>query len=428
MTKTKNVKRLVVFALIAILAVSALVAVFAGCQDTETFKVGVLHINPTNSTSGYTHAHQQGIEYAKAQLGLSNAQFLYKDSLSDTDNNAIGAAIQELIDAGCKMIIGTSFGYQDQMLVYAKRYPNIIFSHGTGYLNTMGEGLENNMNNYFGRIYQVRYLSGIAAGMKTSTGKLGYVCAQGTAVAECTSGVNAFTLGAQAAWEYRKSIDSNISGDISVDVRILNSWYDPANETAFANALLDAGCDVITQHCDTENPSTAAKTAGKYSIGYNSDMGVAVKNAGEERNASVLTSVVWNWGVYYKAAIEAAKKCFDNDGNLTDKAAWIEFGHYYGSFADGLYKLADFSTEVNADTKAMIAAVETIMSDDANLANWDVFSGKVIKFTKNTNGSFSIAFEEQALLKADGTPAGEVTVDNIKGDMPYWVKGVIARA
>lgn len=34
-----------------------------------------------------------------------------------------------------------------------------------------------NFNNYFGAIYQARYLSGIAAGMKTQTNKIGYVAA-----------------------------------------------------------------------------------------------------------------------------------------------------------------------------------------------------------------------------------------------------------
>ena len=38
----------------------------------------------------------------------------------------------------------------------------MIFSHATGYMSN-----ETNFNNYFGRIYQARYLAGVAAGLKS---------------------------------------------------------------------------------------------------------------------------------------------------------------------------------------------------------------------------------------------------------------------
>ena len=66
------------------------------------------------------------------------------------------------------MIIGTSFGYMECMKTFAEKYPEIVFSHATGYLDTYGEGQNNNMNNYFGRIYQVRYLAGLVAGTPTA--------------------------------------------------------------------------------------------------------------------------------------------------------------------------------------------------------------------------------------------------------------------
>ena len=49
-----------------------------------------------------------------------------------------------------------------------KNDPDIYFAHGTGYKSN-----GKNFVNYFGRIYQARYLSGIVAGMNTKTNKLG---------------------------------------------------------------------------------------------------------------------------------------------------------------------------------------------------------------------------------------------------------------
>jgi basic membrane protein A len=56
----------------------------------------------------------------------------------------------------------------DTMEALAQEYPDVLFSHGSGYKSN-----DRNFNNYFGRIYQVRYLTGIAAGLKTKTNKLG---------------------------------------------------------------------------------------------------------------------------------------------------------------------------------------------------------------------------------------------------------------
>lgn len=416
-------KKITVLLLVVVMLVASVgvLTAFSGCTETESeFKVGVLHINPVTSTSGYTYAHQQGIEFAKKELGLKDSQILIKDNLPDTQADQINTAIEDLIAQGCNMIIGTSFGYMEELQAYAEQYPEIVFSHGTGYLDTYGEGKNNNMNNYFGRIYQDRYLSGLVAGLNTKTGHLGYVSAFGTTVAECSSGINAFTLGAQAAAKLR----TDLPGGITVHVMTLNSWFDIVNEKAHAETLIKQfNCDVITQHCDTEGPSDAAKKNGVYSIGYNSDMAVAVANEGEERNSSVLTSVLWNWGAYYKTAIETAMKCFDENGKFVSIDPWKEFGNYYGDYTDGLYKLAPLSTECVEGTADIVALVQEMMLKGTD--EWDVFSNKELSFVKGEDGKYTVEIVDSPLYKNDGTLVGEVTVANITGDMPYFVKGVV---
>ena len=72
----------------------------------------------------------------------------------------------------------------------AEENPDVFFAHGTGYMSN-----GKNFTNYFGRIYQARYLSGIAAGRKTKSNKIGYVAAQDINNSEVTGGIDAFALG-----------------------------------------------------------------------------------------------------------------------------------------------------------------------------------------------------------------------------------------
>ena len=78
-----------------------------------------------------------------------------------------------------------------QPLPLAEEYPDIYFSHGTGYKSN-----GKNFNNYFGRIYQARYLSGIVAGTEyKEQPKIGYVAAQDSSNSEVTGGIDAFAIG-----------------------------------------------------------------------------------------------------------------------------------------------------------------------------------------------------------------------------------------
>ena len=169
----------------------------AGSAANTDFKVGAIYINSKNDTAGYTYAHHNGITTAMKELGLDpDSQLVIVDEVNDNDYDKIANAVDTLVAADCNIIFGTSFGYMQAMADKAQEYPDVIFSHATGYMSN-----DTNFNNYFGRIYQARYLAGVAAGLKsleTGNNNLGYVSAYGTEYAETCSGINGFTLGAQA--------------------------------------------------------------------------------------------------------------------------------------------------------------------------------------------------------------------------------------
>lgn len=168
----------------------------------EEIKVGVLHLSDPAEGSGYTYTHDLGIQGMQQNLGLSDDPDRYVRSMSTTAMaKATRQAIQECIDDGCNIIFSTSWGYMETTAEMAEEYPDVYFSHGTGYMSN-----GKNFNNYFGRIYQARYLSGIVAGMNTSSNKIGYVAAMDSSNSEVTGGIDAFCPGNLFGESGRKGI------------------------------------------------------------------------------------------------------------------------------------------------------------------------------------------------------------------------------
>ena len=381
--------------LVMIVASLGIMSAFTGCTDTDDdFKVGAIYINSKSDTSGYTYAHHNGIVKAMQQLGLDvDTQLKIVDNVKE-DYNEVTNAIDTLAGQGCKIIIGISFGYIEAMADAAMKpeYSDIIFSHATGYKSSLdSEDYTSAFNNYFGRIYQARYLSGIAAGLKASQGgKIGYVSAYGTEYAETCSGINAFALGVQS-----------VNPTAKVIVSELNTWGDETLERQTANELIKLGCEVIAQHCDSAQPQMAAQEAGVFGCGYNSDMTAAAPEAH-------LTAPIWNWDVYYKLAIGTAMNDPENFMTVVD--------NYYGGLADGFVDISPLSDNCAEGTEEKINKVkELIISGE-----WDVFTDVKLSFDAEGN----IVKTKSPILKADGTPAGDIVDNVIKSTMNYFVQGV----
>ena len=302
-------------------------------EDTETdVKIAVLYLSDPGEGSGYSYTHDLGIQGMQTNLGLSSEQIVRK-VVDDSDSEATRKAIEECIQDGCNIIFGTSWGYMETMAQMAEEYPDVYFSHGTGYMSN-----GKNFNNYFGRIYQARYLSGIVAGMKTTSNKIGYVAAQDSTNSEVTGGVDAFALGVES-----------VNKDAKVYVVVTNSWYDPEKEEEASRTLLNLGCDVMTQHCDTPYPQTLAQEYGVYGIGYNSDMS-------KETPDSCLTSVIWNWSAYYTSAVKSIMN-----------GTW-DGSNYYGGMAEGLVQITNLANFCAEGTQEKVdEATQAILSGSFNV-------------------------------------------------------------
>lgn len=320
----------------------------------EELKVGVVHItNPAEGT-GYTYTHDLGIQGMQKALGLDDSQIIRKNDVDDTDATAILTALEECVEEGCQVVFATSWGYMDYVEQVAEEYPEVLFAHGTG-----NKSNGSNFINYFGKINQARYLSGIAAGMKTASNKIGYVAAQDSQNGEVTSGIDAFAMGVES-----------VNPDAKVYVKVTGSWFDPEGEGQAAKALIDLGCDVIAQHCDTANPATEAEKAGVYAVGYNSDMS-------EKAPGATLTSVMWDWSVFYTKAVEDVI-----NGTWTGE-------NYFGSMQDGLVTLAPLSDLCAEGTAEKVKEVQ----DKIMNGEWDIFDGET-EYEDNQGQTHTLKVEE----------------------------------
>ncbi|SKC02389.1 basic membrane protein A [Lachnospiraceae bacterium] len=250
-------------------------------------KVGVIYVGDENE--GYTESHMAGIDAMQEALGLTDDQIIEKTTIPE-DETCYDAAV-DLASQGCNAIFATSFGHEDYLLQAAGEYPDIQFFHATGY-QAASSGLSN-FHNYFTKIYEARYVSGVVAGLKLNEmiekgditedkAKIGYVGA--FPYAEVISGYTSFYLGAKS-----------VCPSVTMEVQYTNSWADMSAENEVATSLISNGAVLISQHADTTGAPSACEAAGVPCVGYNVDMTSVAPN-------TALTSAANNWGAYYTIA------------------------------------------------------------------------------------------------------------------------------
>ncbi len=305
-----------------ILAVIMLLScfLFVGCEekkenkgeggkvDAGDFKLGVICLHDEKST--YDLNFIQAVEKAAKELGLKEDQVIFKKNIPE--GNECYDAAADLVDEGCNVVFANSFGHESYMLKAAKEFKDVQFCHATG---TMAhtEKLDN-FHNAFASIYEGRYLVGIAAGLKlkemmaadeTIVPKIGYVGA--FTYAEVISGYTSFYLGVK-----------EIVPEVTMEVQFTGSWYDEIEEKNAANALIQNGCVLISQHADSMGAPSVCEEKGVPNISYN------VSNAEACPNTFIVASKI-DWTPYFKLICE---KTMAGKGNEipTDYTGTIETG------------------------------------------------------------------------------------------------------
>ena len=363
-----NRKKTALAALLLTIATAsvAVVAASAGsAKRTDVFKVAWIYVGPHND-AGWSQAHDEGRLAVVKALG-SKVQTTYKENIAPGPQ--LQQTVASLVQQGYKMIFGTSYGFFDKKL--AAKYPDVLFEQATG------TETAKNLSEYFGAGEDTIFLSGMAAGAASKSGKLGLVVAY--PIPEVIRHSNAFTLGAQL-----------MHPGATVRLVWTLNWYDPAKEKKAAESLFSAGADVLGQNVDSPATGQFAESKGIPWVGYDA-------NAQTFAPKSWLTAALYDWGIYYTKRVKEAM------------AGTWKSGFYYGDLKDGFTTLAPYGPGVTAATKAKIAA----------------------KMKAKENGSFNVftgpLYDQNGKLRV---PKGQ-TMQVLKGGtnslygMNWLVKGVI---
>ncbi len=262
----------------------------AGGESKDDFKLGVILLHDEAST--YDLNFIEAVNRAVEELGLSTEQLIMKKNIPE--GNECYEAAADLVDLGCDVIFADSFGHEDYMIKAAKEFKDVEFCHATG-TKAHTEGLDN-YHNAFASIYEGRYLAGVAAGLKLNEmiaagkingeqPKMGYVGA--FTYAEVISGYTSFYLGAKS-----------VCPTVIMDVQFTGSWYDENEEKNAAYALINSGCDLISQHADSMGAPSACEDRNVPNVSYNGSTLAACPN-------TFIVSSKINWTPYIKLICES---------------------------------------------------------------------------------------------------------------------------
>ncbi len=335
-------------------------------QETDVTKtktkVGFI-LNGKVDDHSWGESHYNGMEISAEELNLD---VVYEENVPE-DERCV-EIIEELIASGCKIIICNSFGYGEWELACANEHPEIYFFHATGVEE------RENLSTYFGRIYQMRYLSGIVAGMQTETNEIGYVAA--FPIAEVNRGINAFTQGVRF-----------VNPEAKVYVKWSESWTgEEENARATEELIQSHNIDVMAMHNDAMAPLEISNQNHIWTIGYNIDNY-------ERYPDTFLTAPVWNWEKFYEPRI---LEC------LQGKFQGI---HYWEGVETGIVDLAPLSDNV----KPGIA--EKVEEERLRLMSgtFDVFYGPIV----DNQGEIRVK-EGQSM-----------TDENMLNDFFWYVEGIV---
>lgn len=315
---------------------------------------------------GWNEAHENGRQYLIANMDGIETTFV--ENLSP--GSEFQAAFEDFGSQGYDLVICTTW-CQDDVLVVAPDYPDTVYLSWGGYQTAP------NVGHFDGATEDGRYLDGLVAGSQPGVDLIGYV--GGFAIEEVVRGVNAFMIGAR-----------EINPDVETQVVWVNSWYDPAAEQQAAQALVDAGADLLAAEVNAPAVASVAEASG---IGY---IHYGIDGSGLAPN-SWLSGFTFNWGPYYLSQAQA----------LAD-GTW-EPALSYGGLRDGVVGMSPFGDAVTAETIALVEQRRQEIVD----GTFDYFAGPI------TDNQGNVVIAEGATVPwEERTLCCQWLIEGVIGEIP----------
>lgn len=257
------------------------------------------HIGPI-SDDGWTWSHHKGRQaIEKAYPGV---KILEVESVPFSSQAS--RIFTQFVQEGANLVFITS-GYGDFLYDVAKKNPGVAF------MECGRQPKLPNVTGYYIQHWQPSYLLGMASGLLSKSNKLGYIAS--FPVAAVVANINSFQMGARS-----------VNPNAQTQVVAINSWFDPQAATQAANALIDAGSDVLYGIMDEPAYLKVAERRGKWAVMWNTDIRRFGPNA-------YVSSLMLDWDAFYVDQVKqriAGTWKGDRNADLlplakgTDRDAW----------------------------------------------------------------------------------------------------------
>lgn len=352
-------KRPLMAALTLLLTTTSL-APTAQAQGTAKLKACFVYTGPIGD-GGWTYAHEQGRLIAQKAL-----PWLETKTVESVAEGQAMPVLDKLVADQCQVIFTTSYGYMDDTLAAAKKYPNVIFAHTAGFKRNA------NMATYMADFYQVFYVNGLMAAALSKSGKVGFL---GTfPIPEIKRHLNSFTMGVRA-----------VKPTATVNVTWINSWFDPTKAREAAEALISGGADVLTS---SEDSATGLQTVASKKLPGFSHYNSMIKYAPDYTVSGQLV----HWDKIYIDFLSKVHSGTYTTKNLANVDYWwllnkgaVEVGADYGMVVNPKWvpQLKAATMTVNGKKMSVYDRVTQVLADMSRpTPTFDPYAGPI----KDRNG------------------------------------------
>lgn len=295
------------------------------------------YVGPT-ADEGWTWAHDQGRQAVEKAFPALKTSFVESMPYS-ADASRI---LRQFVADGANMVFVNS-NYGDFLYDVAKRAPEVAFYECDG-RTTM-----ENLGTYYVQHWYPSYITGVAAGLMSKTGKLGYVAS--FPVPSVYSGTNAFLMGART-----------VNPAATLQAIVINSWFDPQAAAQAGTALIDNGCDVLFGIMDEAAYLQVAEQRGAKAVMWNTD----IRRYGPK---AYISSIMVDFGPFY---VEQVRRRLAGEWTPTEDIMPLSKGVDRDAWGESV------TPEIAAQADAV---------RDKILGGWSPFTGEI----KDSKGNIKVA-------------------------------------
>ena len=337
----KQFKRVIALVIAAVMLMS-----FASCSMTETtetdstrdnIKIGLILSGTRDTVTGYTGYAMAAVnEVLNLGYGIGSERFDYAvEEVNPDDADDVSAALTEILNKECNLVIATEAGYLDDIKKIAGGD-----NEDVKFFVCDAENDGKNIYGYKADMTATMYFTGLVAGLKAASlekNNLGFI-----AQTENSDLAKAFAMGAKAA---------NSAATVSVVCS--------ADAAAAADKLIKSGCAVIASDYEDEAIAKAAADAKIFFCGFGTETYANATNeeTGDKLYASAfLCAPIYDYTQFY---IDAIKAVVDNK----------EPAPFVGGFIEGATYLTDLNEDTVADgsQEALNAAIAALESGELKI-------------------------------------------------------------